>query len=122
MNLIQPPRATVNIETFSRNYLDELGRLAADGWLQLKKEETWISTILFEYGKRFYIHGAPVSSALKRASKVSVEGNTGISTLSSEIASVFSNGVAIAGLIVLSGAATPPPPPTLGSYDSLLSV
>ena len=46
MNLIQPPRATVNIETFSRNYLDELGRLAADGWLQLKKEETWISTIL----------------------------------------------------------------------------
>ena len=97
MNLIQPPRATVNIETFSRNYLDELGRLAADGGLQLKKEETWISTILFEYGKRFYIHGAPVSSALKRASKVSVEGNTGISTLSSEIASVFSNGVAIAG-------------------------
>ena len=46
MNLIQPPRATVNIETFSRNYLDELGRLAADGGLQLKKEETWISTIL----------------------------------------------------------------------------
>ena len=97
MNLIQPPRNTINKETFSKTYLDALTQLASYGGLQLKKEETWISTVLFEYGKRFYILGAPVSSALKRASKVSVEGNTGISTLSSEIASVFSNGVAVAG-------------------------
>ena len=73
-----------------------LSKLASYGGLQLKKEETWISTVLFEYGKSFYILGAPVSSALKRASKVSVEGNAGISTLSSEI-TVFSNGVAVAG-------------------------
>ncbi|AIL50416.1 L polymerase [Loveridge's garter snake virus 1] len=36
----------------------------------LKVEECWISDCLYEYGKRMYFHGIPISGALKQLSRV----------------------------------------------------
>ena len=68
--------------------------------MRLKKEETWASSILFEYSK-YHLKGAEVSCALKKASRISSEANDGVRTLSNRISSVFSSGIAIAGTDLL---------------------
>ena len=59
------------------------------GW-EIKGLDTWYSTVLFEYSKRFHFHGAEVSYALKKASRIGSESNDGIRTISNRISSYFS--------------------------------
>ena len=61
------------------------------------KEETWCSSYIFEYSKRHYFKGSEVAGALKKASRVANESNSGLPTLSNRIAIVSSSGVSVSG-------------------------
>ena len=67
------------------------------GWA-IKGLETWNSTVLFEYSKKYHLSGSEVSCALKKASSFVSESNGGIRTLSNRISSYFSAAIAIAGV------------------------
>ena len=67
------------------------------GWA-IKGLETWYSTVLFEYSKKYHLSGSEVSCALKKASSFGSESNGGIRTLSNRISSYFSAAIAIAGV------------------------
>lgn len=64
--------------------------------MEIKIIETWISTILFEYSKRYHLNGSQVPCALKPISRISSETNDGILSLSSRITSIFSSGMTAA--------------------------
>lgn len=64
--------------------------------MEVKVIETWISTILFEYSKRYHLKGSQVPCALKPISRISSETNDGILSLSARITSIFSSGITAA--------------------------
>ncbi|UHM27674.1 MAG: RNA-dependent RNA polymerase [Fushun monolepta lauta xinmovirus 1] len=63
------------------SFLNELDRLFSGQGLKLKREETWVSKRLFEYGKRRWLYGIPVESSTKRAARIILEEGDGIPTL-----------------------------------------
>lgn len=73
------------------SYSEQLGML-------LKPEETWTSTVLFEYSKAYHFKGSNVSSGLKRASRVSSYSNDRIKTFANRISSIYSSGASVAGV------------------------
>lgn len=85
-------------------FIEKLSNLSEALGMCLKKEETWTSTVLFEYAKALHLFGVPVSCGMKKASKIANESNTGVSTISNRLYSLFSGGVSVA-------AANPDPGP-----------
>jgi len=61
-------------------FLENLGRNFQRMGLRLKKEETWFSTSLFEYGKVRWYNGCPISSGTKRALRIIPDEHDGIPT------------------------------------------
>ncbi|ANQ45640.1 RNA-dependent RNA polymerase, partial [Orinoco virus] len=70
--------------------------LCTGAGITMKLEETWVSGILLEYGREFFLKGAQVSSALKRISRVASEANQTIPSINGDLAGVFSTGMAAA--------------------------
>lgn len=59
--------------------------------MKLKLEETWVSTILMNYGKEILVDGCYMSSACKRISRAYSEVNEVQPTLSTRLSSIFSS-------------------------------
>ena len=78
-------------------YRDTIAELSDKCGMEIKKEDTWCSSYLFEYSKRYYFKGAEVAGELKKASRVANESNSGLPTLSNRIASVSSAGLSESG-------------------------
>lgn len=78
-------------------FISRLYEVSTELGMRLKTEETWCSSVLFEYSKQYHVGGAAVSCALKRASRVSSDANDGIKTRSNRVSSVFSAGIGVAG-------------------------
>lgn len=83
--------------SFVHAFVSDLSARSTDLGLLLKPEETWVSTVLFEYGKTYHFQGAAVSNSLKRASRIASDSNDGIQSFSNRISSIFSAGMSVAG-------------------------
>ena len=102
LRILVPPRDELKRRGLTRKefislYRDTIASLSDTCGMEIKKEETWCSSYLFEYSKRYYFKGAEVGGALKKASRVANESNSGLPTLSNRVASVSSAGVSVAG-------------------------
>ena len=91
--LLKLPTTTELANLFTKTLRIEAERLG----MELKEEETWSSTVLFEYNKKCYLYGLEVCSALKNASKLTSDRNVGIPTFATQVGAYFSGGLAIAG-------------------------
>lgn len=91
-------RDDLSIIQFSEAFVNTLGEYSDQAGMELKREETWSSTVRFEYSKRYHLYRVPVSNALKRASKIVTETNSGLPTFSNIISSIFLGGVTVAGV------------------------
>lgn len=67
--------------------------------LELKPEETWYSSKLFNYQRRYYYKGSPVSNGLKQVVRAFAEGSEGSMGLNSVISTAMNTGVAIAASV-----------------------
>lgn len=85
----------LSLKRYAREFVNRLAGVSDDLGVELKGEETWVSTLLFEYSKQCHLKGVPVSTGLKRASKIANESNTGLPTLANGVSSVFSGGVGV---------------------------
>ena len=98
-------RMGLNVSEFAQNYIDLVSAESSMLGLTLKDEETWMSTMLFEYSKKYHFLGVEVSTGLKRASRIGTDTNDGIQTLANRVSSVHSAGVTLAGVDDNPGAA-----------------
>ncbi|APG78650.1 RNA-dependent RNA polymerase, partial [Beihai rhabdo-like virus 3] len=87
----------MSVQTYIDAFLGKVSEISSEVGMELKMDETWVSTNLFEYGKKYHYRGVEVSSGLKRASKISSETNSGLPTLSNSISSLFSGGISTSG-------------------------
>nr|DAZ87986.1 TPA_asm: RNA-dependent RNA polymerase [Taeniapi tapwovirus] len=76
----------------------KLAQICEQAQIPIKPEETWCSSILFEYGRTSYYKGGQVPSALKKASRLETEPNNTLSSLFSRMSNCYSGGISIAGL------------------------
>ncbi|APG78645.1 RNA-dependent RNA polymerase [Beihai rhabdo-like virus 5] len=83
-------------DQFAQHFIKVLEDHAAKIGLTLKPSETWASSNLFEYSKKYYYRGTEVSTALKTASKTGSLTNNDFNTVSNGVAGAFSSGVTIA--------------------------
>lgn len=67
--------------------------------LELKPEETWFSSKLFNYQRRYHYLGSPVSNGLKQVVRAFAEGSEGSMGLNSVISTSMNTGVAIAASV-----------------------
>jgi hypothetical protein len=84
------------VQEYVKGFLDHLTVMSLRMGMIIKPEETWTSTCLFEYSKKYHIRGTQVSCGLKRASRISSEANDSMRTLNGELSSFYSAGVALA--------------------------
>lgn len=70
--------------------MNELVATGARAGIPIKKEEFWISTLIFEFSRKYFFCGAQMSGALKRISRVASEANQTIQTLNGDISGIFS--------------------------------
>lgn len=56
--------------------------------MELKDEETWVSSRLLEYGKVRWLNGAPVQQGAKRARRIIPDENDGICSLETSISNI----------------------------------
>lgn len=68
--VIQCPRNKSKLECYQM-VITELKRHTLEARLVLKPDECWASDVLYEYGKKMYFKGAPVSNFLKIFSRIS---------------------------------------------------
>lgn len=83
-------------DSYGQLFVSRLHEVCSKMGMVLKPDETWVSTVLVEYAKRYYLWGAEVSSSLKRVARISNETNNGFPTLCSGVSSVFSAAVGVA--------------------------
>ena len=83
-------------DSYVDDFMNELVATAERAGIPIRKEESGISTLLFEFARRYLYKGAQMSGALKRISRVSSEANQTISTLNGDISGMFSAGTASA--------------------------
>lgn len=83
-----------------KEYVDRfclyLREICNEAQIPIRLDETWRSSILFEYSRISFLNGAQVSQALKKASRISSESNNMISSLAADVASIFSSGISVA--------------------------
>jgi hypothetical protein len=79
------------------HYVGTLINVASNIGQTAKKEETWASTTLFEYSKRYYLLGVEVSCALKKAIRLGTEPNEGVLSFSGGLTNICSGVVSISG-------------------------
>ena len=83
-------------DSYVDDFMNELVATAERAGIPIRKEESGISTLLFEFARRYLYNGAQMRGALKRISRVSSEANQTISTLNGDISGMFSAGTASA--------------------------
>ncbi|UDL13960.1 MAG: RNA dependent RNA polymerase [Xiangshan Nyami-like virus] len=89
-------RLQINKEGYIRQFLQVLEDLSTRIGIVIKLEETWWSSSLFEYSRRYHLNGAQVSGALKRVSRLASEANQVIPSLNSDLSGLFSTGASAA--------------------------
>ncbi|APG78764.1 RNA-dependent RNA polymerase [Wenzhou tapeworm virus 1] len=85
-------------QAYVAEFKSKLANICAQAQIPIKPEETWCSSILFEYGRTSYYKGGQVPSALKKASRLETEPNNTLSSLFSIMSNCYSGGISIAGL------------------------
>ncbi|APG78642.1 RNA-dependent RNA polymerase [Beihai rhabdo-like virus 4] len=81
---------------YATAFIAQLEKNSSKLGMKLKPEETWSSSILFEYSKKYYYKGVEVSQGLKTASRIGQDTNDDFDTLTNSVAGSFSSGVNIA--------------------------
>lgn len=83
-----------------QEYIDRFVTMLADNsakaGLVVKTQETWTSTTLFEYARRYHYKGSQVPSGLKRVVRIASEANQTLPSVSADISSIFSTGTSAA--------------------------
>ena len=87
-----------SVQGFADLFVRRLGERSKVLGMEIKEEETWYSTVLFEYSKKYHLRGSEVSSALKKASRMGSDSNDGIKTLSNRVSSAFFTGISVAAV------------------------
>nr|WPV62312.1 MAG: RNA-dependent RNA polymerase [Wenzhou bat tapwovirus 1] len=90
----EPDRAVRYIQEFRRH----LSEFSLEAQVPMKPEETWISSILFEYGRVSFYRGAQVPAAMKKASRIGTEPNNPLTSLLNILNNCYSGGVSVSGL------------------------
>lgn len=85
-------------KSYARLFRQRLTEFSNQAQIPMKAEETWMSSILFEYGRTSFFRGAQVPSSLKKASRLETEPNNSLSSLSVILNNCYSGGVSIASL------------------------
>lgn len=75
-------------------FMATLTRTAEEIGLPIKREETWISTNVFVYGKEIIVKGTFLPGALKRIGRVYFEVNEVFPTCESKLATIHTSGQA----------------------------
>ena len=91
-----PRRLGTTKKAFINVFLNNLIRESEESGIPIKKEETWVSECLFEYGRRHYLFGAQVTCGLKRISRIASEANQTITTFNRDISGMSSTGTSAA--------------------------
>lgn len=78
------------------SFLKVLQELCDQAGIVVKLEETWYARNLFEYSRKYHYKGAQVGGCCKRITRLASEANQVISSLSGDIAGIFSTGIAAA--------------------------
>lgn len=84
-------------DQYTQQFLQVLERVCTESGIVIKVPESWKSRRLLEYGRKYFMDGVQVSSALKKVSRLTSEPNQTIYTLNTVLAGLFSSGASIAG-------------------------
>jgi len=77
----------------------DLAKMFINIGLELKPEETWYSDKLFNYQRKYYYKGSPVSNGLKQVVRAFAEGSEGSMGLNSVISTSMNTGISIAASV-----------------------
>nr|AVK42865.1 RNA-dependent RNA polymerase [Soybean cyst nematode nyami-like virus]AVK42870.1 RNA-dependent RNA polymerase [Soybean cyst nematode nyami-like virus] len=83
---------------YAKSFLHKLTAKCDAAGIQLKPEETWISSRILEYARQYYIDGVQVPSTLKRMTRLHSLTNEDFPTLASDVSTVYSAGCSAANL------------------------
>jgi len=67
--------------------------------LKMKPEETWYSDKLFNYQRKYYFEGSPVSTGLKQVVRAFAEGSEGSMGINNVVSTAMNTGVAVSSVV-----------------------
>lgn len=84
-------------EQYTHQFLKVLEKVCIESGVVVKVPESWKSRRLMEYGRKYFMDGVQVSSALKKVPRLTSEANQAIHTINTAVAGLFASGTSIAG-------------------------
>ncbi len=84
-------------QQYIKRFLNSLIANAEECGMEIKKEETCVSSDLFEYARHYNYKGSQVSCAIKRITRIASEANQTVPVFNGDLSRMFSTGATAAG-------------------------